>query len=109
MVSSDKINQLQLLQQNLQSLSQQKQQMQEQLVELDSALNEVKSTEKAYKIVGKIMIATSKDSLQKDLEQKKEVAEIRLKNFTKQEDALQQSMKDIQKQVMEELKKKKEK
>ena len=109
MVSSDKINQLQLLQQNLQSLSQQKQQMQEQLVELDSALNEVKSTEKAYKIVGKIMIATSKDSLQKDLEQKKEVAEIRLKNFTKQEDALQQSMKDIQKLVMDELKKKKEK
>ena len=41
MDSSEKINQLQLLQQNLQNLSSQKQQFQSQLLELDSALTEL--------------------------------------------------------------------
>jgi len=105
---SEKIQQLQLLQQNLQNISVQKQQIQNQLLELDSALKELDSTEKAYKIVGKIMLATPKEELSKDLKEKKDVAGVRLKNFSKQEETLQKSIEDLQKEVMSELKDKKD-
>ena len=82
-MSSNKMQQLQLTQQNLQNIMVQKQQVQNQMVEMDSALTELKTTDKAYKIVGKIMIAASKDDLGKKLQEKKEVAEVRLKNFSK--------------------------
>ncbi|MBT4804707.1 prefoldin subunit beta [Candidatus Woesearchaeota archaeon] len=105
---SEKIQQLQLIQQNLQNVAMQKQQIQNQLLELNSALNELESTDKAYKIVGKIMLSASKEDLVKDLNEKKEVADVRLKNFTKQEETLQKSIDDLQKEVMAELQKDKE-
>src|SRR3989338_5034142 len=103
MPDKKKINQLQLLQQNLQNLELQKQQFQNQLIEIDSALTELKSTEKAYKIVGKIMLAASKDELSKDLSEKKETVGVRLKNLTKQEDALQKAIEQLQQEIMAEL------
>jgi len=72
---------------------------------IDSALKELDSTEKAYKIVGKIMLAASKDDLSKDLKEKKDVAAVRLKNFSKQEETLQKSIEELQKEVMAELQK----
>ncbi len=107
MPDKKKISQLQLLQQNLQNLELQKQQFQNQLVEIDSALTELKSTEKAYKIVGKIMLAASKEELSHDLAEKKETAGIRLKNLTKQEDALQKAIEQLQQEIMAELGKEK--
>lgn len=105
---SSKIGQLQLLQQNLQNILMQKQQIQEQLTELDSALQELNNTEKAYKIIGKLMITSSKEDLSKDLQQKKEVAEIRLKNFASQEEQMKKSVDETQKEIMEEMKKEKD-
>jgi prefoldin beta subunit len=102
----DKVSQLQVLQQNLQNVSLQKQQLHTQVIEIDSALTELKNTSQAYKIVGKIMLASSKEELEKDLLEKKEVIEIRLKNFVQQEEKLQQNIDDLQKEVMEELKNK---
>ncbi|HLD00652.1 MAG TPA: prefoldin subunit beta [Candidatus Nanoarchaeia archaeon] len=106
-MSSENLNQLQLLQQNLQNILSQKQQFEAQLVELDSALTELKTTSQAYKIVGKIMIASSKEDLIKDLGEKKEVAGIRLKNLIKQEESLQQNIQSIQDKLMKEISKKK--
>ena len=91
------------MQQNVQNIRAQRQQMQEQLTELNSALTELKTTDKAYKIVGKIMLATSKTDLNKDLSEKKELMEVRLKNFSQQEKKLEGSMEDLQKEVMKEL------
>ena len=102
-MSSAKIGELQLLQQNLQTVGGQKQQIEEQLTELTSALQELEGTTQAYKIVGKIMIATPKDKLVKELQDTKEVADIRLKNFTKQEDKLKADIEEAQKEVMKEL------
>ncbi|MBI2668672.1 prefoldin subunit [Candidatus Woesearchaeota archaeon] len=101
----EKINQLQLLQQNLQQVQLQKQQLQQQMAEFDSALTEAKTTDKAYKIIGKIMIAAPKDALLKDLQQKKEVAEIHFRNFTKQEESLQKNIDAVQKEVLAQMKK----
>ncbi|NQV91571.1 prefoldin subunit beta [Candidatus Woesearchaeota archaeon] len=100
---SQKIQQLQSMQQNLQNIVMQKQQLESQLIELNSALEEISTTEQAYKIIGKIMIASSKEKLQKDLQDQKEVAEIRLKSILKQEESFKNSMEDLQQEVVKEL------
>lgn len=102
-MKSTKVQQLQLLQHNLQNILAQKQQLQNQLVELDSALTELKNTEKAYKIIGKIMITSSPQILTAQLEEKKSVADVRLNNFSKQEKKLQKNLEELQQEVMQEL------
>lgn len=106
-MASTKINQLQLLQQNLQNIAAQKQQYESQLVEIESALTELSTTEKAYKIVGKLMLAASREKLTRELLEKKEVVELRLRHFTKQEDKIKQSLEEAQQQVLAEMGKKK--
>lgn len=106
-MASTKINQLQLLQQNLQAVSAQKQQYENQLVEIESALTELSTTEKAYKIVGKLMLAAPKEKIAAELQEKKETTELRLRNFTKQEERLRQGLEEVQQQVMAERGKKK--
>jgi len=100
------INQLQLLQHNLQNILLQKQQFQKQLAEIDSALKEIETSSNTYKIIGNIMVATKKAGLQKDLKQKKEILDLRLKNFEKQEQTLKEKAEELQTKVMEQLKKK---
>lgn len=102
-MASTKISQLQLLQQNLQQVMIQKQQFQSQMMELDSVLIELKTTDKAYKIVGKLMIASSKEELLKDLQEKKEVTDVRVKNFEKQEKKLKENLEKLQQEVVEEM------
>lgn len=106
-MTSAKINQLQLLQQNLQNVLGQKQQLESQLLELDSALTEVKTTEKAYRIIGKIMVASPPEKLSKELQDKREVIDLRLKNFAKQEERLKAGLEEAQQEVLQELKQKK--
>ena len=97
-------NQLQILQQNIQHLNLQKQQVQKNISEIDSALKEIEGTDKAYKIVGNIMVSSDKDTLKKELADKKEVLELRAKNFESQEKNLKDKAEEMQKKVLEELK-----
>jgi len=106
-MNSNKMQQLRLMQQNLQNVMLQKQQIQNQLIELESALTELKTTAKAYKIIGKIMIASSKEKLTKELQEKKEVQEVRLKNFNRQEEKLQAILEQLQTEAVDELQKSK--
>lgn len=105
-MSETDINQLQLLQQNLQNILLQKQQLQKQLSEIDSALESMKDSTSTYKIVGNIMVASKKTDLQKDLQQKKETFDLRIKNFEKQEQTLKQKLGEFQQKVMQQIKKK---
>lgn len=103
-MSATKLNQLQLVQQNLQHLLFQKQQLELQITELDSAMTELSMTDKAYKIVGRIMIAATKSTLEEDLRQKKEIADLRLRNFLQQEEKLKKNLEELQQEVVQELK-----
>ena len=76
-------------------------------MEFDSALQELETTDKAYKIVGKIMVASPKNKLVQELQEKKEVVEVRIKNFEKQELKLKESLEKAQAEVMKELKEEK--
>lgn len=101
----EKINQLQTIEQNLQHLLQQRQQFQMQLMEVESAQEEIQKTEKVYKIIGNIMVATEKSSLDKDLSEKKERVALRMKSIEKQETKLKEQAKTLREEVMQNMQK----
>lgn len=76
----------------LQQLLFQRQQFSAQSLEIDSALEELKSAKSAYKIVGNIMVSATPTDLVKDLEEKKELIALRLKSLDKQEEQLRKKM-----------------
>ena len=93
-------NQLHLLQQNLQKVLLQKQQLEEQLQEYDATLQGLEKTETAYKILGKIMVLSNKEQLLKELQEKKDMVEVRYRHYAKQEEKLQQNMATAQKEML---------
>ncbi len=102
--TQEKITQLQMMEQALQNSVLQKQQFNAQLLEIDSALKELGATEKAYKIVGNIMINAEKQDLEKDLNKKKETIELRVQTLEKQEQRFQEKAKAMQEEVMKTIK-----
>ncbi len=105
--TQEKIGQLQRIEQSMQSIMMQKQQFQAQLMEIDSAISELEGSDESYKIVGNIMVKASKEDLNKDLKQKKELVELRIKTLEKQEKDTKDKATGIQSEVMKELEEKK--
>ncbi|MEM2916256.1 MAG: prefoldin subunit beta [Candidatus Woesearchaeota archaeon] len=103
--TQESISRLQLIEQNVQSLIMQKQQFQAQLFELESALKEIEKTDEAFKIVGNVMIKADRTALKTELNAKKEIIDLRLKNIDKQEKQLKEKAESLQKEVMSKLKK----
>lgn len=104
--TQDKIAQLQLLEQNLHSFSTQKRNVQSQMLEIENALKELESAKGVvYKIVGPIMFSSEKEKLGKDLKERKDVLDLRVKSFEKQEKSVEEKAKKLQAEVMAELEK----
>ena len=103
--TEQKISQLQMFEQSLQNFLGQKQQFQIQLVEIESALNELESTDKAYKIVGNIMVETDKNELKADLQSRKEMHELRIKTMEKQEAQVREKASNLQSEILKKIKK----
>ncbi|MBS3155013.1 prefoldin subunit beta [Candidatus Woesearchaeota archaeon] len=102
--TESKIIDLQTMEQNLQNLLMQKQRFQITQTEIDNALEELKKTkDDAYKIIGSIMVKTKKDDLEKDLKEKKDLVDLRIKNIEKQETKIKERAQEIQKEVMNKL------
>ena len=89
---------LQTFQQQMQTVLLQKESLNIQSMELDKALEELKkaTTEDVYKAVGPILIKSTKNDLEKELSEKKETLELRLKSLQKQEDRIKEKLKDVQ-------------
>ena len=102
----EQITHLQMIEQHMQQFLMQKQTIQIQLVETENALEEVgKTKEIPYKIIGSIMVCTPKEELQKDLESKKEMLAIRLKNVEKQETQLKEKMETLHTDLIKKIEK----
>jgi len=100
-----KIQELQLLEQNLQNIVMQKQAFQMELNETENALEEVKkTTDDVYKLTGQIMIKSSKKEIEKGLTQKKDILSIRLTSIEKQEKILTEQSEKLHSEVMKQLK-----
>lgn len=105
--TQQKIAQLQLLEQNLQNTLIQKQTFQSQLLELENALEELNKTTEtsSYKIIGTIMISSKKEDLKKDLNSKKEILQLRIKNLEKQQEQIKEKATRLQQEVMKDIQK----
>ncbi|HLC84750.1 MAG TPA: prefoldin subunit beta [Candidatus Nanoarchaeia archaeon] len=101
----DKISRLQSMEQNVQQYVMRRQQFSQQLMEIESALKELESSPEAYKIVGNIMVKTSKDQLKKELAERKELADMRIQSLDKQEQKVAEKVEELKKEVMAEIKK----
>ncbi len=100
-----RIQELQMLEQSLQNILIQKQNSQFELSEVSEALEELNGAKgEVYKIVGQIMIKSKKEDLKKDLEEKREVSELKIKNFDRQEKMFKEKLTKLRDEVMNELK-----
>ena len=102
---TEKIQELQIVEQSLQNILMQKQAIQFESNEISEALEELNSAKgNVYKVVGQIMVQSKREDLKKDLESRKEVSELRGKNFDKQEKSLKDRLTRLRDEVMSELK-----
>ncbi len=84
-----KIQEMQLLEQNLQRLLLQKQAFQMELSETQSALKEIENSgEEVFKIIGQLMIKTDKSKMKQELLNKEKILNLRTKAIEKQESSL---------------------
>ena len=101
---SKQLAELQAIEQNLSSVTMQRQNFSLQLGEIESALKELQGKDKAFKIVGNILVEADRATLEKELSEKKEVVELRLKTFEKQEAKLKERMQQLQNDVLQNMK-----
>jgi len=89
---------LQTFQQQMQTVLLQKESLNIQNMETNKALEELKkaTNEDVYKAVGPILIKSTKKELEKELSEKKETLDLRIKSLQKQEDRLKDKLKDSQ-------------
>jgi prefoldin beta subunit len=97
---------LQTFQQQMQTVMIQRESLSIQNMEIEKALEELKkaTTEDVYKAVGPILIKSTKKELEKEMGEKKETLELRLKSLQKQEDRLKEKLKASQEKLEEFLK-----
>ncbi len=99
------IQELQILEQNMQNLLLQKQAFMLELNETNNALEELKnSKDDVYKLVGQIMIKSKKDDVEKDLGNKKNVIDLRVKAIEKQEELIREQLTKRRDEIIKKLK-----
>ncbi len=99
-----KLSELQNIEQNMNSLIAQKQQFQAQNLEIENALSQIKDTKKVFRILGNIMVSSTKEKVKKELTEKKEVVDLRLKAIDKQEQKIRKRAEELQEEVLKEMK-----
>ncbi|PIN92944.1 prefoldin subunit beta [Candidatus Pacearchaeota archaeon CG10_big_fil_rev_8_21_14_0_10_31_24] len=103
--TTQKIQELQLTEQNLQNFSLQKQSIQVEINEIVNALTEISKTkDDVFRVLGGIMIKANKEDLKKELEDKQKVLEIRINSFDKQEKMLEEKSQKLREELNEAMK-----
>jgi prefoldin beta subunit len=106
MTEENKIQELQMLEQNLQNLLMQKQAFQIELSETNAALGEVeKTSDDVFKIIGQLMIKTDKTKMQDELKEKQKILNMRTDSLEKQEKGLTEQAEKLREEVMKGMKK----
>jgi prefoldin beta subunit len=104
--SDKKIEEINILEQNLQNLLFQKQAFELELDETNSALLEIeKSGDEIFKIIGQLMIKTEKSKIKNELTEKKKILSMRIQSFEKQESYLREKIDKIRDEISNYLKK----
>ncbi len=80
----------------------QKVQLENALKEVENAIQEVEKVEEStpiYKSVGTVLVKTKKEDVLKELNEKKETIEVRIRALSRQEEKLKERLKELQEKV----------
>lgn len=100
-VSEEKVQELQMLEQNLQNTLLQKQSFQIELREIQAALKELdKSGDEVFKIIGQLMIKTDKKEMKIELSDKEKMINLRINTLEKQEKTLSEKLDELQREIL---------
>ncbi len=106
MADDKKIQEMQFLEQNFQNIILQKQAFQMELSETNSALKEIgEAGDEVFKIIGQLMIKADKSNIQKELEDKKKVLDLRVKAIEKQEVSLTEQLEKLREEIVKSVNK----
>jgi prefoldin beta subunit len=103
----EQLTRLDNLQQNLQSVAMQRQQVDAELGDAEKTLEELKKApedEQIYKYVGSLLVRVTKESITKELEEKKDISNTRTLVLNKQETRLKENIKELQTKIDDMLK-----
>jgi prefoldin beta subunit len=104
--NSQKIQELQMIEHNLQHLLMQKQTTESELNEVNNAHSELgKSEEDPYKIISGVMLKVNKEGVLKELEEKKKMLELRINAIEKQQNLSEKKASEIREGLSEKPKK----
>jgi|TARA_Y100000310_G_C20668593_1_gene809015 prefoldin beta subunit len=97
-----KMQEMQILEQNLQQIFMQKQSFEMELQETEAGLAELNSSkaDEAFKIIGQLMIKTDKEKMKEELVGKEKILKMRLESIAKQEGAFMEKAEELRKEVV---------
>lgn len=95
-----KIEELQVLENQLQNFLAQKQTIQVEMNEVENALAELKDTEdEVYKMTSGFLIKSKKENIEKELAEKKKVFKMRMDSIEKQEKLIDKDVSKLREEV----------
>ncbi|MBI2448843.1 prefoldin subunit [Candidatus Pacearchaeota archaeon] len=101
----EKVKEMRTIEQNLQNVLLQKQAFQLEVNETKNAEEELKKTSgEVFRVLGQIMIKSNKTELEKELKEKKQLIDLRLKALEKQETTLTATLEKLRNDVLEKMK-----
>lgn len=101
-----KLEEIQILEQNLQNILIQKQAFQMELSETMAALKELeKSKGDSYKIIGQLMIKKEKEEIKEELKSKEKIINMRISALDKQENIFSEKSEKLRKEFINSSKK----
>jgi len=96
-----KIQEMQILEQNLQNLLLQKQSFQMELSETQSAAKEIEnSDDDVFKVIGQLMIKTDKSKIKEELSNKEKILDLRMKSIEKQENSFMEKLSTLRDELL---------
>jgi prefoldin beta subunit len=103
--TQQKIQEIQILEQNLNQILMQKQAFQMELNESQNALSEIKtSKDDIFKLIGQIMIKADKKKTEQELTKKNDLLTLRLRSIEKQEEEFNHHVEKLREEIMKEIK-----
>ena len=101
MVDQDKIQEMQILDQNVQNLFLQKQSFQIEISETQSALKEIENSgDEIFKMIGQLMIKSDKAKIKEELLNKEKFLDLRIKSIEKQESYLTEKLEKLREEII---------
>ena len=100
-MDQSKVQEMQVLEQNLQNLFMQKQSFQIEFSETQSALKEIENSgDEIFKMIGQLMIKSDKSKVKEELSNKEKFLDIRINSIEKQESSLVEKLEKLREEII---------